>query len=67
MRRLLAAFMLGAPTIFSRASRDGFPTIVSSSEPFFAAVEVAEGRTTVVVSFGLSSSLKKNHLSSRTT
>jgi hypothetical protein len=58
--------VLGAPTIFSRASCDEFPTTVSSCEPFFAAAEVVEGRTTVVVSFGLSSSLKKNHLSLRT-
>jgi hypothetical protein len=58
--------VLGAPTIFSMASYDGFPTTVSSCEPFFAAAEVAKGRTTMVVSFGLSSSLKKNHLSSRT-
>jgi hypothetical protein len=59
--------VLGAPIIFSRASCDGFPTIVSSCEPFFAAAKVVEGRTTVVVPFILSSSLKKNHLSSRTT
>jgi hypothetical protein len=52
--------------IFSRASCDGFPTTVSSCEPFFAAAEVTKGRTTVVVSFSLSSSLKKNHPSSRT-
>jgi hypothetical protein len=55
--------MLGAPTIFSRVSSDAFPTTISSCEPFLVAAEVAEGRTTVVVSFSLSSSLKKNHLS----
>jgi hypothetical protein len=51
--------VLGALTIFSRASYDGFPTTVSSCEPFFAAAEVVEGRTTVVVPFGISSSVKK--------
>jgi hypothetical protein len=51
--------VLGAPTIFSRASCDGFPTKVSPREPFFAIAEVVEGGTIVVVPFGLSSSLKK--------
>jgi hypothetical protein len=47
-------------------SYDGLSTTVSSCEPFFGAVVVVEGRTTVVVSFSLSSSLKENHSSSRT-
>jgi hypothetical protein len=51
--------MIGAPIIFSRASCDGVSTIVSSYEPFFATSEVVEGRTTIVVSFDLSSSLNK--------
>jgi hypothetical protein len=58
--------VLGALTIFSRASCDEFPITVSSCEPFFAAAEVADGRTKVVVSFGLSSSMKEKHMSSRT-
>jgi hypothetical protein len=58
--------VLGAPAIFSKASCDGFPTPVSSREPFFAAAEVTEVKTTLVVSFGLPSSLEKNYLSSRT-
>jgi hypothetical protein len=47
-------------------SCDGLSTTVSSRELFFRAIVVVEGRTTVVAFFGLSSSLKENHLSSRT-
>jgi hypothetical protein len=46
-------------------SCDGFFTIVSSRETLTRAVQVVEGRTTVVVFFGLSSSLKEKHLTSR--
>jgi hypothetical protein len=42
-------------------SSDGLSITVSSCEPFFEAVGVVEGRTTVVAFFGLSSSLKENH------
>jgi hypothetical protein len=51
--------MTSAPIIFSRASYDGVSTTFSSCEPFFATAEVVEGGTIVVVSFDLSSSLKK--------
>jgi hypothetical protein len=40
--------------------------MVSSCELFFGAVGVVEGITTVAAFFGLSSSLKENHSSSRT-
>jgi hypothetical protein len=46
-------------------SCDVLSTMVSSCELFFRAVGVVKGRTTVVAFFGLSSSLKENHLSSR--
>jgi hypothetical protein len=46
-------------------SCDGLSTTVPSCELFFGAVGVVEGRTTVVVFFGLSSSLEENHSSSR--
>jgi hypothetical protein len=47
-------------------SCDGLPIMISSCELFFGAVGVVEGRTTVVDFFSISSSLKENHLSSRT-
>jgi hypothetical protein len=53
------------PPTFSRMSCDRLSTMVSSCELFFGAVGVVEGRTIVVDFFGLSSSLKENHLSSR--
>jgi hypothetical protein len=62
----LRYFVGGAPTIFSRMSCDGFPTIVSSQETPTGVEEVVKGRTTVVIFFDLSSSLKEKHLSSRT-
>jgi hypothetical protein len=46
-------------------SCDGLSTTVSSRESFFGAARVVEGRITMVVFFGLSSSLEENHLSSR--
>jgi hypothetical protein len=44
-------------------SYDGLFTTVSFCKPFFGAVGVVEGSTTVVVFFGLSSSLEENHSS----
>jgi hypothetical protein len=51
--------VIGALIIFSRVSSSGISTPVSSGEFFFATTEVGEGRTTVPVSFDLSSSLRK--------
>jgi hypothetical protein len=51
--------VIGALIIFSRVSFGGISTLVSSCEFFFATAEVGEGRTTVPVSFDLSSSLRK--------
>jgi hypothetical protein len=44
-------------------SYDELFTTVSSCKPFFGAVGVIKGSTTVVVFFGLTSSLEENHSS----
>jgi hypothetical protein len=51
--------VISALIIFSRVSSGGISTPVSSREFFFTMAEVGEGRTTVPVSFNLSSSLRK--------
>jgi hypothetical protein len=51
--------VIGALIIFSMVSSGGISTVVPSCEFFSATAEVGEGRTTIVVSFDLSSSLRK--------
>jgi hypothetical protein len=51
--------VVGTLIIFSRVSSGGLSTAVSSCEFFFARAEVGNERTTVAVSFDLSSSLRK--------
>jgi hypothetical protein len=51
--------VIGALIIFSMVSSGGISTAVSSCEFFSAMAEVGEGRTTIAVSFDLSSSLRK--------
>jgi hypothetical protein len=51
--------VVGALIIFSRVSSGGISTVVSSCKFFSGRAEVGEGRTTVAVSFDLSSSLRK--------
>jgi hypothetical protein len=52
--------VIGALIIFSRVSFGGISNAVSSCEFFSATAEVGKGRTTIAVSFDLSSSLRKN-------